>query len=121
MGRSPAMNPQAVLVTGVVLLSAARSGSAADAAPPALHVAAVQMRSSRDLRDNVARIRKHLHACAARGVRVAVFPECALTGYYGDLIPRLSAEELAGAERQVAEACRAAGIYAVVGMPHRDG
>ena len=32
-----------------------------------------------------------------------------------------TAERLADAERRVADACREAGIYAVVGTPHRDG
>src|SRR5436190_8292935 len=90
-------------------------------APGQLRVAAVQMRSSRDLAENIAQIRKHLRRCAQDGVRVAVFPECALTGYFADLIPKLSAEQLAAAEQQVAEACREAGIYAIMGTPHRSG
>ncbi|HEY7157575.1 MAG TPA: carbon-nitrogen hydrolase family protein, partial [Gemmataceae bacterium] len=53
--------------------------------------------------------------------RVAVFPECALTGYYDDLILKISAEQLADAERQLARTCREVGIYAVVGTPHRSG
>jgi predicted amidohydrolase len=77
------------------------------------------MRSSRDLADNVARIQDFLRRCGRDGVRVVIFPECALSGYYGDLIPKLSAEQLADAERQVAQACREAGVYAVVGTPHR--
>jgi predicted amidohydrolase len=116
------MNPQALFLAAILLLSAACPMLAADAAPsPTIHVAAIQMRSSRDLQDNVARIQKHLQDCAAKGVRVAVFPECALTGYYEDLIPKFSAEQLADAEKQVAETCRKQGIYAVVGMPYRDG
>jgi predicted amidohydrolase len=98
----------------------------ADPAPPArppqsLRVAAVQMRSGRDLAENVARVRKLLQQCGKDGVRVAVFPECALTGYYGDLIPKYTAEQLADAEGQVAAACRDAGVNAVVGTPTRDG
>jgi len=86
-----------------------------------LRVAAVQMRSSRNLAENIAHIQKLLRPCGKDGVRVAVFPECALTGYYGDLIPKCSAEQLADAERQVARTCREAGIYAVLGTPHRSG
>jgi predicted amidohydrolase len=89
-------------------------------APPSLRVAAVQMRSSRNLAENIARIQKVLHQCGKDGVRVAVFPECALTGYYDDLILKISAEELADAERQLARTCREVGIYAVVGTPHRS-
>jgi predicted amidohydrolase len=86
-----------------------------------LKVAAVQMRSSRDLAENAARIRRHLQRCAADGVRVAVFPECALTGYFVDLMPKLTAPQLAAAEREVCAACRESGIYAIVGAPTRDG
>lgn len=86
-----------------------------------LRVAAVQMRSSRNLSENTARIRQHLEKCAADGVRIAVFPECALTGYFLDLFPKWTAEELAAAERQVCAACRNCGIYAVVGAPTRQG
>ncbi|HJT79394.1 MAG TPA: carbon-nitrogen hydrolase family protein [Gemmataceae bacterium] len=91
------------------------------AAEPSLRVAAVQMRSSRDLADNVARIRKHLRRGAADGVRVVVFPECALTGYFDDLIPKVSAAQLDAAERQVAQECRASHVWAVVGTPCRQG
>jgi predicted amidohydrolase len=77
------------------------------------------MRSSRDLAENIARTRKFIQQCAADGVRVVIFPECSLTGYFPDLIPKLTAEQLADAERQVADACREAGIYAIVGTPYR--
>jgi predicted amidohydrolase len=89
-------------------------------APSSLRVAAVQMRSSRNLTENVAHIRKLLRQCGKDGVRVAVFPECALTGYYDDLIPKFSSEQLADAERQVAQTCREVDIYAVLGTPHRS-
>ena len=86
-----------------------------------LKVAAVQMRSSRSLEENLSRITNSIHQCASRGARVVVFPECALSGYYGDTVTTLSAEAITSAEGQVAEACRAAGAYAVVGSAWRDG
>lgn len=86
-----------------------------------LRVAAVQMRSSRDRSENVAKIRDHLLRLGREGVRVAVFPECALTGYFEDVATGTSAQHLADAERAVAEACRDAKIYAIVGTPHRAG
>jgi predicted amidohydrolase len=87
-----------------------------------LRVAAVQMRSSRDLAENVRKIAAQLSRCAADGVRVAVFPECALTGYFEDkFMQAISVEQLDTAERQVAEACRTHDIYAIVGTPYRDG
>jgi predicted amidohydrolase len=89
--------------------------------PPSLRVAAVQMRSSRDLATNIATIQKLLRQCARDGVRVAVFPECALSGYFADVIAGLTAEQLVDAERQVAQTCREADIWAVLGTPYRDG
>jgi predicted amidohydrolase len=79
------------------------------------------MRSSRNLAENIAQIKKKLKQCAANGVRVVVFPECALTGYFNDLIPQITAAQLTDAEHQVAAACREAGVYAVIGTPWREG
>jgi predicted amidohydrolase len=97
--------------------AAANSGMSASS----LKVAAVQMRSSRDLDRNIACILGHLCRLAEEGVQVAVFPECALTGYFEDVVSQSAAERLAEAERRVADACRESGIYGVVGTPHRDG
>jgi predicted amidohydrolase len=48
--------------------------------------------------------------------------ECAVTGYCDtSYVKGFTAEQLQGAERQLAEACRDNKIYAVLGMPHRDG
>ena len=93
----------------------------APAAPATLRVAAVQMRSGRDLAANVAHTVELLKRCAADGVQVAVFPECSVSGYFGDLIPKLSTQQLADAERRIAAACKELGIWAVVGLPVRDG
>jgi predicted amidohydrolase len=89
--------------------------------PKTLRVAAVQMRSSRDLEANVAATVRLLRQCAADGVQVAVFPECSLSGYFDDVIPKLTAEQLAGALDRVAAACKENVIAAVIGTPVRDG
>jgi predicted amidohydrolase len=87
-----------------------------------LRVAAVQMRSSRDLAANVAKIEGFLARCAEDGVRVVVLPECALTGYFDDAYMKgFSADQLARAEAKIADACRAHDIYAIIGTPHREG
>jgi predicted amidohydrolase len=87
---------------------------------PHLKVAAVQMRSSHSLAENLARITNSIHECARQGARVVAFPECALSSYIGDVVTNLSAEQLAQAEQQVAEACRDAGAYAIVGSAWRE-
>lgn len=89
--------------------------------PRTLRAAAVQFRSCRDLDRNVAGITAHIRRLGERGVRVAIFPECALTGYFEDVATSTPAETLAEAERRVADACREASIYAILGTPHRDG
>jgi predicted amidohydrolase len=101
-------------------------GSDPAAAPPRsapqLRVAAAQMRSARDLAANVQSIERHLAHCAAGGARVVAFPECALTGYFdAEFMQTVSAQQLADAERRVAEACRRHGTYAVLGTPYREG
>lgn len=96
-------------------------------APPAksfaqLRVAAVQMRSTRDFAKNIELTRQHIEQCAKRRIRVAVFPECNVTGYFDKpYMEAFTTEQLADAERQIADACRANKIYAIVGMPHRAG
>src|SRR5581483_3455698 len=88
--------------------------------PKTLRVAAVQMRSGRDLEANVATTVRLLRRCAADAVQVAVFPECSLSGYFDDVIAKLTAEQIAGALDRLAAACREAGVAAVVGTPLRD-
>jgi predicted amidohydrolase len=94
-------------------------GKDARAARPAtLRVTAVQMRSSRNLADNIGRIRRYLRDGAADGSRVVVFPECALTGYFDNAyFQQLTAPQLAEAEQQVCQACREIGVYAILGTP----
>ncbi|MCE9532090.1 MAG: carbon-nitrogen hydrolase family protein [Planctomycetes bacterium] len=88
--------------------------------PKTLRVAAVQMRSTRDLEANLKRTRELLEQCAKDGVQVAVFPECSVSGYFDDVVVKLSAEQLAMAEKSVAAACKEFHIAAIVGMPWRE-
>jgi predicted amidohydrolase len=111
----------AVFSTLVVLPFAAEADPPPKPAPTTLRVAAVQMRSTRDLDANVAHLTDLLRKCAADGVQVAVFPECALSGYFDEVVVKLTAEQLAAAEAKVAAVCRELGINAVVGSPWRDG
>lgn len=88
---------------------------------PILSVASVQMRSSGDLNDNVDRMTGFIKKCAAEGARVVVFPECALSGYFEHVILKLTADQINNALEQVRKACKEASVYAIVGMPYRDG
>ncbi len=85
--------------------------------PDRIRVAAVQMISGHSLAENVRRIQAYLAQCARQRVRVAVFPECILTGYYKDEIERYTEKELLAAEEEIAASCRDNRIYAVIGTP----
>ena len=111
-----------VLLTGLALICAWSSAAAEQTLGPTnLTVAIAQMRSTRDLSQNVARICATIDDCAGQGVRVVVFPECALTGYFEDVVTNLTSLQITRAQEQVAGACRRDGIYAVVGSAYRNG
>ena len=113
-----------VLLTLVCCQSSTRADPTAEssiAPPSSWRVAAVQMRSSRVMSENLAAIDRHLANCAADSIRVAVFPECAATGYFDDeFMCAITAEQLELAERRISESCRRHTIHAIVGMPYRD-
>jgi predicted amidohydrolase len=90
-------------------------------APASLRVSVVQMRSSSHPAENAARICGHLRKCAADGARVAVFPECATSGFTEEKELKVSADDVLAAEQKVCDACRKLGIYCIVGTPTRDG
>lgn len=108
-------------LTGLVILSLMSTSvdGGDQTSSAAFTVAAVQMRSSRDLAANLQKIESHLQDCAKRGVQLAVFPECAITGYFDDVARETSAADLAMAERKMAELCRELKIAAVIGSPCR--
>lgn len=90
----------------------------AQSLPHNLKVAAVQFRSHLNIQDNCRRMIEFLHALSAQGVQVAVFPECALTGYALKTIPA-SPSEIAKAERRLEKTCRDRKIAAVFGTAYK--
>jgi omega-amidase len=91
------------------------------AQPVELRVAAVQFRSSFDITENTRRIVAMLEKLAAAKVQVAVFPECAVTGYHTG--PRIEAtpEQLEAAAVAIGQTCARRGIGAVVGSVYKSG
>lgn len=83
-------------------------------------VASVQMRSSRDLETNIRKTIDHLKDCAKKGVEVAVFPECSLTGYYSDVIRASTEDQIEKAIQTVANACKEYKLGAIIGSPTRQ-
>jgi predicted amidohydrolase len=74
--------------------------------------------------DNLAVIRAHLRDAAARGARLVVFPECALTGYgfEGRDEALAFAETVPGpATAAVAADCAGLGVWAAFGLLERGG
>jgi predicted amidohydrolase len=88
------------------------------AAPVKLKVAAVQFRSSFEVKDNLRRMVKTLGELSERGVNVAAFPECALTGYCKETMA-VSGDEVATAEEQLRVTCGKRKIAAVFGSIYR--
>ena len=84
-----------------------------------LKVAAVQFRSSFHVPENAERITNQLRMLAAAGVQVAVFPECALTGYDTRAAFAPSAAEVTRAETQIQWTCRERRIAAIIGTVYR--
>ncbi len=84
-----------------------------------LKVAAVQFRSSFHVADNVKRMTEILARLADDHVKVAVFPECALTGYDEGAVRSAGQGEVAAAETRLRETCRRYGIAAIVGSVYK--
>jgi predicted amidohydrolase len=91
---------------------------------PTWKIAGVQMDCRfADKKANLARIHERLQEAAARGAKLIIFPECALTGYafeskeeawpHSESVPGPSSEA-------VARDCRALQIWAVFGLIERD-
>jgi 5-aminopentanamidase len=73
---------------------------------------------------NRAAIIERLHKAAALGARIAIFPECVITGYAFESLEeaRPFAETIPGSSTEaLTAACREANIWAVVGMLERSG
>ncbi len=90
--------------------------------PDKITVATIQMHSVHNIDSNVYKMIEKIEHCADKGVDVALFHECATTGYYTADILAYTEEDLINAEKSIAEACAANGIHAVYGSPYfEDG
>src|SRR5262245_50898460 len=101
----------------LALLTAA--GVAAQSQTVSLKVAAVQFRSSSSIEDNATRMGDILGRLADDGVRVAVFPECALTRYSKDTVVSANQEAVAAAEEKIRMVCRQKKIAAIFGSIYK--
>lgn len=85
----------------------------------AVKVAAVQFRSSFDLEDNRARMAAALEKLADDKVQVAVFPECALTGYHKKAVMEADGKQVLQAEESLRRVCERRRIAAVIGSVYK--
>ncbi len=93
-------------------------GNQRSSVPGQLSVASVQFRSNHDMQDNVIRICEYIKYCANQGARVAVFPECATSGYFTDDILAYKEQDFLDAEKEMAAVCAEQKIFTVVGTPY---
>jgi predicted amidohydrolase len=105
----------------LVCLTSAACCYGEDAPPTSIAVAAVQFHPRETVEGNTGAIVDWIAKCAKAGTRVVVFQECATTGYVRERINAATSERLLEAERKIAAACAAEGVYAVVGTPHDEG
>jgi predicted amidohydrolase len=73
---------------------------------------------------NLEKVLSHIDAVARQGVRLVIFPECALPGYCFDSREEAAAhaEEIPGSSvRAMVEACQRSQVFAVVGMLEQAG
>lgn len=121
-----------VIVLGCLPGASAYAQPGGSSAPPAraqikppekrvFKVAAVQMRSSRDLEANIQATIDHLKECSRKGVEVAVFPECSLTGYYTEVASATTEAQIEKAIQAIANACLEYKLGAIVGCPTWHG
>ena len=103
-----------VFVSLLIASSAAGQTSSVE-----LKVAAVQFRSSFDIHDNTKRMSEALARLAAENVQVAVFPECALTGYRVGADMPTPESAIATAEEELQQTCRNKKISAVFGSVYK--
>jgi predicted amidohydrolase len=92
---------------------------AAQQEPVSLKVAAVQFRSASRIEENATRMRAIIERLADDGVRVAVFPECALTRYSKEDILAADPQAIAAAEEQIRGVCRQKKIAAIFGSVYK--
>jgi predicted amidohydrolase len=85
-----------------------------------IKIACVQMQVSSNIDTNTSRIIAFLETEAAQGTRVAVFPECAISGYDGKLVPNIPHTSIDTAVDRITAACRQHHIYAIVGTTWLD-
>jgi predicted amidohydrolase len=83
-----------------------------------IKIAAAQIACSRDMIDNVGKIRLRIAEAAREGADIVVFPELAVTGPRADDVLAATTSELDDALGQIRSEARLRRIYVIVGTPY---
>jgi predicted amidohydrolase len=87
----------------------------------AITLAAAQMPCSRNVADNVARMKALIRAARAKGADAVAFPELAVTGGRAEDVTRADEPVLRAALTELQAAARVEEITVVFGMPYLEG
>ena len=120
--RRPPPSPTALCRRAVPFCSHRRfaatlSGGAEGGVGGELRVGAAQFTAAPCLSTNTSRIIASIREAGDAGIDLLAFAETATTGYFPETIAATRPDALREAEGQIAEACGAAGVAAVVGTP----
>lgn len=83
-----------------------------------IKIAAAQITSSRDIGENVSKIRSYIQSAAEQGADIVMFPELAVTGSVKEDITAATQSEMDKALSEVRHQADEKNIYVVVGMPY---
>jgi predicted amidohydrolase len=95
-------------------------GTVGNSPNASLKIACIQMQVDGSIATNATKAVSFINSEAAQGTRVVVFPECALTDRNPATLPGVSQSAIDDAISQIATACQARNVYAIVGSPYRD-
>jgi len=82
-----------------------------------IKIAAAQIACSRNIDDNVSKIKSYIRQAADNDADIVVFPELAVTGYGKDDISAASLSALNSALNEIRNEAKSGNIYVIVGMP----
>ena len=83
-----------------------------------IKIAAAQIACSRDMNDNVRKMKSYIQQAAGHATDIVVFPELSVTGYIQDDVLAASQSLLDDALDQIRNAAHKCNIYVIVGMPY---
>jgi len=108
---------------GEKLLEGEDAGSIPDITPYSsaereIKIAVAQMACSREMGENVGRIKRYIHQARDQEADIVVFPELAVTGFLKDDVSGAHQSELQSALDEIRSEADNRDIYVIVGMPY---